>query len=224
MSTQRRIDVEIWSDVVCPWCYIGKRRFEKALTMFGAAHPDVAVDVAYRAFMLDPSAPAGVSQPVVAVYERKFGGPEQAAAIIDRLTTEAASEGLDFRLDIAKRSNTFAAHRLLALAEREGVQLDLKERLLAAYFTEGAAIGDKSTLVALAEEVGLDGDACRQWLAGDGGRNDVDDHLEYAAANFLTGVPTYVVDRATRVEGAQAPETFLHVLERRLISTPEPAE
>ena len=210
------LSVEIWSDVICPWCYIGKRRFETALSRFAEAHPEVGVNVAYRSFMLDPTAPVGESRLVREVYEKKFGGPAAADQIIGRVTAEAAGEGLDFRLDIAKRSNTLAAHRLLVLGEQLGRQGALKERLLAAYFTEGEPIGETDTLVKLAGEVGIDVDEARAWLESDGGRAEVDEHLEYAEANFMTGVPTFVIDRKAAVQGAQDPETFVIVLERRL--------
>jgi predicted DsbA family dithiol-disulfide isomerase len=210
------LSVEIWSDVVCPWCYIGKRRFETALERFSATHPDVEVDVRYRSFMLDPTAPVGQSSLVREVYERKFGGPDAAEEIIERVTTEASGEGLDFNLDIAKRSNTLAAHRLLVLAERSGCQNELKERLLAAYFAEGEPIGETDTLMRLAGDVGIDATEARAWLDSEQGRTEVEEHLEFAEANFMTGVPTFVFDRTTAVQGAQAPDVFLDMLERRL--------
>ena len=127
------VKVDIWSDVVCPWCYIGKRRFEAALRRFpGAAD----VTVTFRAFQLDPSAPPGAATPVREVYERKFG-PGQADQIIDRVTAMAADEGLTFHMDRAVRANTLLAHRLLWLAEQRGVQEAVKERLLRAYFGDG---------------------------------------------------------------------------------------
>jgi predicted DsbA family dithiol-disulfide isomerase len=204
--------VEIWSDVVCPWCYIGKRRFESALQQYRDATGD-HVEVVYRPFMLDPRAPAE-AQPVREVYEKKFGGPAMAEQILARVTDEAAGEGLEFRMDIALRANTLSAHRLLVLAEREGHQIALKERLMRAYFVEGTDIGDRETLVALAAEVGLDAGTARSWLAGDGGRDEVADSLEFAAANGLASVPTYVFDRRIAVPGAQEAETFVRVMER----------
>lgn len=212
--------VEIWSDVVCPWCYIGKRRFESAVERFSADHPDVEIDVRYRAFMLDPTAPVGESQPVREVYEKKFGGPEAAAEILQRVTAEASKEGLAFDMDIAKRSNTLPAHRLLVLAEHVGRQSELKERLLAAYFTEGRAIGDLEELVALAVEAGLAEDDCRAWLETGRGMDDVRSHLDFAADNGITSVPTYVIDRKVAVPGAQDSELFLQVLEKQLSSSP----
>ena len=178
--------VEIWSDVVCPWCYIGKRRFETALERFTEA-TGTEVEIEYRAFMLDPRAPAE-PQPVTDVYAKKFG--PAAAQILERVTSEAAGEGLEFRMDIAKRANTLPAHRLLVLARTEGLQIELKERLMQAYFTEGTDIGDRETLVSLAEEVGLDGETVRSWLSGDGGNDDVADSLVFAAANGVASVPT----------------------------------
>ncbi len=214
--TTKAIDVEIWSDVVCPWCYIGTRRFRAGLDAFLADHPDVEVRVAYRAFLLDPTAPVGPGAPVVDVYEKKFGGADQAAAIIERVTAEAEGEGLEFRLDIAKRANTILAHRLLALGEHRGRQAEVKEALLRAYFSEGREIGDAETLVDLAAEAGLDRDETEAWLAGDGGRAEVADHLEFAAGAGITSVPTFVFDRSFGVAGAQAPEVFTRALEQAM--------
>ncbi len=126
--------IDIWSDIVCPWCYIGKRRMESAIRMATEEHPDLEVEVEYHAFQLDPTAPVGEDQLVREVYEKKFGGPERAQELIAHMTNEAAGEGLDFRLDIAKRSNTILGHRVLAFALAKGVQGELKERLLRAYF------------------------------------------------------------------------------------------
>lgn len=216
--------VEIWSDVVCPWCYIGKRRFETALERFRATDEGQAedIEVVYRAFMLDPGAPTE-AQPVRRVYERKFGGPEMADQILDKVTNEAAGEGLEFRMDIALRANTLSAHRLLALARGEGRQHELKERLMAAYFTEGTNIGDDQILVGLAAEVGIEAGTARAWLAGDGGRNEVAESLEFAADNGLGSVPTYVFDRRVAVPGAQDPDTFLTIM-RRVIDTEGPEQ
>ncbi len=215
MRLDRRMQVEIWSDVVCPWCYIGKRRFEAALEEFQGKHPDVEIDVAYRAFQLDPNAPAE-SEPVIKAYEKKFGGPEAAAEIIERVTSEAAGEGLAFRMDIAQRANTQSAHRLLVLAEQQGVQAKLKERLMEAYFTEGEAIGDVDVLLRLASDVGLDEETARAWLAGSGGRREVLEHLEFAGAAGISSVPTFVFDRKAGVPGAQPAEVFVDVLEQML--------
>jgi len=214
MTQAAKLTVEIWSDVVCPWCFIGKRRWEEGLAAFTAANPEVEVEVAYRAFQLDPTAPIGESQPVVEAYEKKFGGPAQAKQIIENVTAEAAKVGLDFRMDIALRSNTADAHRLLVLAEREGVQLELKERLMRAYFSEGQDIGLLDSLVGFGAEVGLDPELSRGWLQGDGGRREVADQLVFAADAGIHSVPTFVIDRAIGIPGAQPAEVFVEVLEK----------
>lgn len=209
-----KLTVEIWSDVVCPWCFIGKRRWETGLEAFEESHPEVEVEVSYRAFQLDASAPVGQSQPVVEAYEKKFGGPAQAKQIIDRVTEEAANEGLEFRMDIALRSNTADAHRLLVLAENEGVQLELKERLMQAYFSEGEDIGSIETLIRMATDIGLDSETSRAWLHGDGGRVEVAEQLIFAADSGIHSVPTFVIDRSIGVPGAQPAEVFTEILER----------
>ncbi|MEM7324028.1 MAG: DsbA family oxidoreductase [Actinomycetota bacterium] len=213
--------VEIWSDVVCPWCYIGKRRFEEAKTAFEERTGE-KVDVVYRPFMLDPTAPKD-GQPVRAVYEKKFGGPQAAQEILDRVTSEAAGEGLEFRMDIAVRANTLDAHRLLVLAEQHDCQIQLKERLMAAYFTEGVDVGDIDRLVEFGAEAGLDAEVARAWLQGDGGRSEVAESLDFAASNGLTGVPTYVFDRRVALPGAQPAATFDRVLDR-VAATDGPAQ
>jgi predicted DsbA family dithiol-disulfide isomerase len=204
------VNVDIWSDVVCPWCYIGKRRFEAALQRFAGAED---VNVTFRAFQLDPGAPPGAATPVREVYERKFG-PGQADQMIDRVTILAAEEGLNFHLDRALRANTLLAHRVLWLARQRDVQEAVKERLLRAYFTEGRNVGDPDTLAALAAECGLDRDEVLGYLASDGGQAEVASDLTEALELGITAVPTYVFDGRWSVPGAQDPDTFLRVLER----------
>jgi predicted DsbA family dithiol-disulfide isomerase len=204
------VKVDIWSDVVCPWCYIGKRRFEAALRRFPGADD---VTVTFRAFQLDPGAPPGAATPVRQVYERKFG-PGQADQMIDRVTALAAAEGLTFDLDRAVRANTLLAHRVLWLARQHGVQEAVKERLLRAYFTEGGNVGDPDTLAGLAAECGLDRDEVLGLLASDAGEAEVAGDLTEALDLGITAVPTYVFDGRWSVPGAQDPDTFLRVLER----------
>ncbi|MGI9597136.1 MAG: DsbA family oxidoreductase [Acidimicrobiales bacterium] len=213
--------VEIWSDVVCPWCYIGKRRFEAALLRYEEETGDT-VDVRYRPFMLDPKAP-NEAQPIRQVYEKKFGGAEAADRVLDTVTSEAAGEGLDFRMDIAVRANTLAAHRLLVLAEREGCQLQLKERLMQAYFIEGADVGDHQRLIEYGAEVGLDPELSRAWLEDDSGRTEVATSLDFCVENGIASVPTYVFDRRVAVPGAQPVETFSRILQR-VAETDGPAQ
>ena len=157
--------VEIWSDVVCPWCYIGKRRIETALE--GFEHRD-EVEVQYRSFELNPDAPADEGGGLAERLASKYGvGLEQARAMNNRVTETAAKEGLKYNLDIARPGNTFDAHRLIHLAATEGRQAEMKERLMAAYFVEGKPIGDRATLVELAVEFGLNADRAQEVLASD---------------------------------------------------------
>jgi len=208
------IQVEIWSDVVCPWCYIGKRRFERAVAELDG---EVELDIVYRPYQLDPTASPGKSQPVLEAYARKFGGPEQATAIIERVTEAAAGDGLAFRLDLALRANTLLAHRLLWLAEQPdspAPQEALKERLLQAYFNDGLDIGDPDVLADCAAEVGFDQAAVIQFLETDRGRTEVAAYLEQAADNGISAVPTYVINGQWAIPGAQDTDTFVNVLRR----------
>ena len=203
--------VEIWSDVVCPWCYIGKRRFEQALENFAGRDE---VEIVFRPFQLDPTAPPGAATPVADVYARKFGGPERAAQIIGHVTNVAAASGIEFHLDRAVRANTLLAHRLLWFAEPRGVQIALKEELLRAYFTDGRNVGDPEVLVEIAERVGLDRAEVEELLASDEGTDEVRAELAVAAANDITAVPTFVFDGRWTVPGAQDVEVFERVLQR----------
>jgi predicted DsbA family dithiol-disulfide isomerase len=159
--------VEIWSDVVCPWCYIGKRRFETALANLGDS---VDVEYVYRPYQLDPTASPGTTAPVSETYAKKFGGPERAAEIIRNVTAVAAENGIVFDMDRALRANTLLAHRALWFAESiGGPQVALKERLMKAYFTDGANIGDPDVVISCAVDVGIDREAITAFLEGDGG-------------------------------------------------------
>jgi predicted DsbA family dithiol-disulfide isomerase len=210
--------VEIWSDVVCPWCYIGKRRFETALARVGRRRDISSIDIAFRPFQLDPTAQPGRSQPVVEAYAKKFGGAERAEEILRHVTSVAAGDDIEFHMDRALRANTLLAHRLLWFAEQQSgpMQIALKERLLAAYFTDGLDIGDVAVLAACAAEVGLDGEEVTAFLAGDGGTGEVMQELTTAAANGITAVPTYVFDGQWAVPGAQDVDLFERVLDRML--------
>jgi predicted DsbA family dithiol-disulfide isomerase len=208
--------VEIWSDVVCPWCYIGKRRFEAALERVGRTRDISDIEVVYRPYQLDPTAPAGVTQPVLDAYAKKFGGPERAAEIMANVTAVAKESGLDFQMDRALRANTLLAHRLLGMAERSGHQIALKERLLRAYFTDGEDIGDRDVLTAAAAGVGMDPVAVAAFLESDEGTGEVMEQLAMAASHGITAVPTYVFDEQWAVPGAQDVEVFVRVLERLL--------
>ena len=205
------VTVEIWSDVVCPWCYIGKRRFETAIAELG---DEIDVDITFRPYQLDPTASPGKSGPVLAAYAKKFGSEERAHEIIDHVTEVAAASGIEFRMDRALRANTFLAHRLLWLAQATGHQVALKERLLQAYFIDGLDIGDPEVLSTCAAEVGLERDGVRAFLDGDDGVDEVRKELRSADELEITAVPTFVFDGTWMVPGAQDPDTFVQVLRR----------
>lgn len=205
------MQVEIWSDVVCPWCYIGKRRFEEALAEF--AQRD-AVNVIWRSFELDPRAPEHYTGTLNEMLAQKMRTtPQQAAKMNAHVAELAAEVGLDYHLDQAKPSNTFKAHRLLHLALERGVQGQVKERLMRAYFTEGLPIGESDTLVQVAADAGLDAEEARATLAGDAYSAEVRADETRAAEFGIRGVPFVVIDERYGVSGAQSSETFLAALQ-----------
>ena len=210
--------VEIWSDVVCPWCHIGKRRFEAALARFPQRDE---VEVQWRSFELDPTAVSAAAADLVdagAYTDRlasKYGvAHADAQQMIDTMTAAAADEGLDFRFDRAVRANTFDAHQVIHLAGERGVQDAVKERLLRAYFTEGEAVGDHAVLVRLAAEAGLDAAEVGDVLLEQRYAADVRADEAEASALGISGVPFFVVDRTYGVSGAQPAEQLLAVLQR----------
>jgi len=204
------VDVEIWSDIACPWCYIGKRRFEAALEQF--EHRD-DVNVTWRSFELDPGAPAERKGDRAERLAEKYGMTvEQAREAEQRLTGVAADESLPFRFDIARSGTTFDGHRLVHLAETHGLQDEMKERLLRAYFTEGELMSDHDTLVRLAAEVGLDEQEVRELLAGDRYADEVRADERTAGELGISAVPTFVVDRKLGASGAQPPDALLDLL------------
>jgi predicted DsbA family dithiol-disulfide isomerase len=201
--------VDIWSDIICPWCYIGNGRFSRALA--DLEHRD-EVEVVYRSFELDPSIPGGQATPILDVLAAKYGmSPAQAGQAEARLAAMAAAEGLDFTVDRAV-GNTFDAHRLVHLGREHGMQERLLQRLYRAYFGEGRSVFDQEALVALAADEGLDPDIARRVLEdgsyGDAVRADEDQ----AARLGISGVPFCVVDGKYGVSGAQPEETFAQVL------------
>jgi predicted DsbA family dithiol-disulfide isomerase len=207
------LTVDIWSDVICPWCYIGKRRWETAAA---ALHDEVDLKVVFRPYQLDPTAPSDRTVPVVEAYAKKFGGDERAAEIIEHITSVAAGEGLDFRMDRALRANTLLAHRLLWLAEATGDQYALKERLLRAYFCDGLDVSNVDVLAACAHDVGMRQEKVRDFLLSDDGTSEVQAFLEAATEAGVTAVPTFVFEGRWMVPGAQDPETFVNVVRRLL--------
>jgi predicted DsbA family dithiol-disulfide isomerase len=204
------VKVEIWSDVVCPWCYIGKRRFETALAQF---EHRADVEVHWRSFELDPDAPAIREDDPVQRLADKYGMTHvQAQAVDARLTDAAAAEGLEFHLTTARGGNTFDAHRLLHLAAEKGIQDAVKERFLRAYFTESEPIGDAETLTRLAVDAGLDEIDVKTVLTSGQYATDVITDEQQAAAYGISGVPFFVVDGRYGVSGAQPPDVLLQTM------------
>ncbi len=219
----KRLQVEVWSDIACPWCYVGKRRFEAALARFPHA---ASVDVVWRAFELDPSAPR-VRDRSVSYAERlgkKYGkSPQQAQLMLDRMTEVAAADGLEFHFERAQSGNTFDAHRVLHLAHERGVQGAVKERFLRAYMTEGEPIGEPETLVRLGAEAGLDAGEVRSVLAGDTYAREVRSDEEQARSAGINGVPFFVFARRYAVSGAQTPDVLLEALTQAWGAAAEPS-
>jgi predicted DsbA family dithiol-disulfide isomerase len=223
--TTTNLKVEIWSDVACPWCYIGKRRFEAALERFPQRDQ---VEVEWKAFELDPGARAdgadangkgdgahGGSAHYADRLGRKYGTSRAGAQqMLDTMTGAAATEGLDFHFEKAPAINTFDAHRVIHFALGKGVQDAVKERLLLAYFTEGEQVTDHEVLVRLAAEAGLDAADVREVLVSGRYADDVRTDEAEAAALGISGVPFFVVDRKYGVSGAQPAELLLEVLTR----------
>lgn len=206
------MEVEIWSDVVCPWCYLGKKRLEQALASF--EHRDT-VQVTYRSFQLDPAAPPGVTRPTVEMLAHKYGmSATQAEQAQRQMEQRAAADGLTFRMSGLRSGNTRDAHRLLQLAKASGRQEQLMERLQRAYFTEQDSIFDHDSLSRLAVEAGLDRDDVAQVLASDQYADHVDTDQAMARTLGATGVPLFVIDRRYGISGAQPPETITSVLDR----------
>jgi predicted DsbA family dithiol-disulfide isomerase len=214
--------IEIWSDVVCPWCYIGKVRFDRAIEALTSG-PDAVnepIEVVYRAYQLDPTAPVGTSNPVRDTYAKKFGGYERADRIIENLTATAREDGLDFRMDIAKRANTLLAHRILwwtATTHGPQAQSRVKTAFLDAYFTRGLDVADADVLAELAATaIGCSSNDVTTMLASDTGRGEVSEELAQAIGHGITGVPTYVIDGAWAIPGAQDTDTFERVIRRSI--------
>ncbi|MFY8237780.1 MAG: DsbA family oxidoreductase [Ilumatobacteraceae bacterium] len=211
--------VEIWSDVVCPWCFIGKRRFERAIEVLRAKGITEPIEIVYRAFQLDPTAPIGNPAPVVEAYAKKFGGQERAEQILTHVTKVAAADDIEFNMDIALRANTIMAHRALHWAlETYGpdVQSNYKETLLTAYFTDGLDVGDTTVLKICADRMDLDGTALESWLQTDNGTQAVLDDLQAAQDRDIMAVPSFVIDNRFLIPGAQDVDVFVNVLERAL--------
>jgi len=209
------IRIDVWSDVACPWCYIGKRNLESGMIAFTATQHAVPIELEYHSFELAPDTPVEFTGSEVEFLMSHRGvSAEQARAMIDRVVGIARDAGLVYDYDSLQHTNTIKAHQLLHFAKEHGLQLEMKERLLSAYFVEGRHVGRVEDLADLAAEVGLNrADVIRSLEA--------DDYLEAVAADMqqarqygINGVPFFVIDGRYGISGAQPPEVFVDVLTR----------
>jgi predicted DsbA family dithiol-disulfide isomerase len=215
------LQIDIWSDIACPWCYVGKRRLEKALEQFPQRD---SVLIQWHAFELDPSAPRRIEGDHAERLARKYGmSVPQAQKRIDQLCQVALAEGLDFDFEHIQSGNTFDAHRIVHLAADHGLGGQMKERLLHAYFTENAAIGEPEVLVRLAAETGLDADEVSAVLASDTYTNEVRADERQAARLGINGVPFFVLGGKYGVSGAQPVEVMLRALTQAYTELVQPA-
>lgn len=202
--------VEIWSDVMCPFCYIGKRRFENALNQLPFNNE---IEIEWKAFQLDPSIKKEPGKKIHEyLAERKGFSVEKAKELNGQVTSMAAAEGLQYNFDKAVVANSFDAHRFANLAKKNGKGLEAEESLFKAYFTEGKDISDHDTLIQLGIDIGLDGAVVKQALESDAYTKDVQKDITEAEALAIRGVPFFVIDRKYAVSGAQATETFVQAL------------
>ncbi len=215
------LSIEIYSDVVCPWCFIGKRRLEQALETAGYANQ---AHMAWRPFQLNPTMPkSGMDRR--AYLDAKFGGAEARRAMEERVAKAGEADGIVFAFDRIERTpNTFEAHRLMWLAQQQGKQDDLAEALFLAYFTEGRDIGDGQTLVEVATETGLDRDAVGQFLVSDQGVEEVRAEEGVGHRMGIRGVPYFVLNGTYAISGAQPPDVFVSALKRAEVDRAERAE
>ena len=204
------IFVDVWSDVACPWCYLGKHRLEAAINASGED-----VQVTWHSFQLNSTIPRGEHTPHAEALAKKFQAPvEKIKAMNQRLVDLGAAEGLEYNFDRYIQSNTRDAHRVLHLAQEHGLGNQMKDRLMRGQLTEGAIVDDADQLVAMAADVGLHADEVREMLATDAYEDAVQADIDEAAALGATGVPFFVFDRTFAVSGAQPVETFAEALRR----------
>jgi predicted DsbA family dithiol-disulfide isomerase len=204
--------VDIWSDVVCPWCWLGKARFEKALASFPQRDQ---VEVVFRSFELDPRAPKDLDVSANEMLAKKYGiGPAQIATMHERLQSLAAAEGLAFDFQASRMANTFDAHQVIHLGRSHGKQAATADRLFRAQFQEGARVGDRAELVRLGTDAGLDAAEVRSALEEQRFAAAVREDLDQARALGISGVPFYVLDGALGVSGAQSVEVFRQALDQ----------
>ncbi len=204
--------VEIWSDVICPFCYIGKRRFEHALEKF--SHKD-EVEIVWHSFELDPERESVPWKSIHQIFAEKKGwSVEQAKEMNDHVTKMAKEVGLTYDFDKAIPVNTFNAHRISHLAAKHNVQNEMEELLFSSYFTKGLNIDDANSLVSLANQVGIDSKETEQVLKNSNYSEDVRQDEEEAKEIGINGVPFFVFDRKYAISGAQPEDVFIRTLEK----------
>jgi predicted DsbA family dithiol-disulfide isomerase len=204
------VTVDVFSDVVCPWCFIGKRRLEKAI----ALHPEIAVEVRYQPYFLNPWVPReGISRDEY--LTTKFGSPDRYTQIAQRVAAAAKSEGLTYNVtSLARQPNTIDCHRLIQWAQSDGKGPQMKQRLMELYFTEGADLSDRDVLVKAASDCGLDADEVRAALATEADVAEITQAAESAQASGIQGVPFFIIGGKYGVSGAQSPEQLAAAIEQ----------
>lgn len=207
-----KMKVEIWSDVMCPFCYIGKRKFEAAMEKFGDA---AGIELEWKSFQLDPTIKSGHGKDLYQYLSERKGIPyEQAVQMNTQVTAMAAAAGITFNPASAVVANSFDAHRLIHLAKQNGLGDEAEERLFKSYFTESKDFGDHTVLTQLGKEIGLDETVVKETLASDAFTAEVNKDINEAQTLGIRGVPFFVFDRKYAVSGAQPSETFLEVLDK----------
>lgn len=213
--------LEIWSDIACPWCWVGKRRFERALANFPERD---SLEVTWRSFELDPGAPRVQGGSQAELLAKKYRVPlERAREMNANMAAQGAKEGIDFDFDRVRMGSTFDAHRLIHFAAEHDRRSEMVERLFRAYFTEGASLGDREVLAGLAADVGLDAGAALEALESGAFADAVRADEARAQAFGISGVPFFAIDERYGISGAQPPEVILGALEKAL-SEAAPAE
>ena len=212
-SVSQPISIDIWSDIACPWCYIGKRNLEAGLAATAADDDAPQVNITFHSFELSPDTPVDFEGDEIDFLAGHKGMPrEQVQQMLSHVTGVAADAGLEYRFDLLKHTNTVKAHELLHFAKAKGMQHAMEERLMSAYFTEGKHVGRIDDLVALAAEVGLDADEAREALEQETYLDAVRQDQAQARAYGIQGVPFFVIDGQYGVSGAQPPAAFENVL------------
>lgn len=207
--------VDIWSDIACPWCYIGKHRFEVGLSEFKKQYPDLEIEVESHSYELAPDTPDHYEGSEIDFLTTHKGMPrERVEEMLEQMTKMAALEGLEFDFENLQHANTSRAHRVLHLAKSQGLQAEMQERLFRAYFSEGRRVSDVETLAELGEEVGLDSDEVRDAYNDEEYEDDVEKDIARARMLGVNGVPYFLFEEKYAVSGAQPAETFTDVLEQ----------